>query len=331
MLANKWSAALLQPIWNGQASIFMLHRELHLSHAPDGTNLSSIAESIHALRSAGAHLVSLKYLFDCAAQGKQPPPGCVAFTIDDGYRDQGRLAREFLRQDCPVTIFLVSGFIDRLLWPWDEQLAYVLQATQTRTLEIANAGLSYKLDSPSSRNVAIDAIQKHCKTLPWEAAKSLLLDIQAQAGVILPTTAPAGHEPLNWEEIRNLESAGVDFGPHSVTHRVASQLSDIEARYEITESWMRLKTELQNPIPIYAWPTGRTADFLARDMQMAQELGLMGAVSTNDGYGNFSYPQKSPSQLFCISRFAFAQEVDINVQYGTAIEQLKIRLRTATA
>lgn len=322
---------LLQPMWDGRASIFMLHRELHPEHAPDGASLNAIAASVTALREAGARLVSLRYLFECAARGHKPPPGCVAFTIDDGYADQGRLAREFLRHNCPVTIFLLSGFIDGTLWPWDEKLAYAVLRSQAATLELPALGSNFSLHAPSDRYAAIDTLQKQTKTMSWPAAEIFLKEVHEKLGVVVPETPPPGHEPLTWDEIRRLETEGTDFGPHSVTHRVASQLSPSEVRKEITESWHRLKVELRKPLPVYAWPTGRTGDFHERDLQIAKEAGLLGAVSTNDGYGDFSDPRRLPLKLFRIERFAFAQQVDINVQYGTAIEQLKIRLRALGA
>jgi peptidoglycan/xylan/chitin deacetylase (PgdA/CDA1 family) len=322
-LANPLSATALKPLWKGQVPIFMLHRAYDLEYAADGTKIEFLAQTLNALRQAGARFVSLRYLFECAAQNRRPEPGCVAFTIDDGYQDQGVLAREFLRQDCPVTIFLVSDFIDRKLWPWDEQLAYCVMKSRKSSVKVAGIPLALTLDSPATRQTAIDKLQKHCKTLPWEQVETLLSALWKDLDVSPPATPPNGHQPLSWDEVRQLESAGVDFGPHSVTHRVASQLTDSESRDEIATSWNRLQSELSRPLPIYAWPTGRTRDFSNRDVKIAQELGLLGAVATNDWYGKFGQKDLSRESLFRIDRFAIASQVDINLQYGTAIEQLK--------
>jgi peptidoglycan/xylan/chitin deacetylase (PgdA/CDA1 family) len=305
----------------------MLHRPYHPERAAGGTTNESIAGSIKALRRAGARMVSLRYLFECAAQGRTPEPGCVAFTIDDGYRDQGVLAREFLRNDCSATIFLVSGFIDRQLWPWDEQLAFCMEQTKVQSLEIPGTSRGFTLASPAQRSAAIDFLQKHCKSLPWQEMQALLEQLWQRLEVQPPLHPPQGDEALNWDEVRELEAAGIDFAPHSVTHRVASQLSIAQSREEISTSWGRLQSELRRPLPVYAWPTGRSVDFGTRDTQIASEIGLLGAVSTNDAYGDFRREPQAADALFRVDRFAFASDIDINLQYGTAIERLKQKAR----
>ncbi|HEY4342402.1 MAG TPA: polysaccharide deacetylase family protein [Steroidobacteraceae bacterium] len=327
-LANRASAALLKPLWDGRASVFMLHRQYHPERALDGTTNECIAGTIQALRRAGARMVSLRYLFECASQGRDPEPGCVAFTIDDGYLDQGLLAREFLRHDCSATIFLVSGFIDRQLWPWDEQLAFSVLNSKTTSLQLPEVPGPISLDSLGQRHTAIDQLQQYCKTIPWSQVQPFLDRLWSHLESRPPDNPPEGHRPLSWDEIRELEAAGIDFAPHSVTHRVASQLSSAQSREEITTSWNRLQSELRTPLPVYAWPTGRTVDFGPRETQLARELGLMGAVSTNDAYADFGRVQRTASDIFRIDRFAFAQNIDVNLQYGTAIERLKQKART---
>lgn len=325
-LANRVCSAWLRPLWKGRASVFMLHREYDAEHAPEGHTCAAIAATLAALRSAGAHFVSLRELFERRMRGEEPQPGSVAFTIDDGYRDQAALAREFLRHECPATIFLITGFIDRQLWPWDEQVAYYLSRTHVPTIHVDEIG-RIDLPTPTARAHAIDLLQRHCKSLPWPRAQALLDGLWRGLDVRPSAEAPAGHQALSWDEIRGLEAEGVDFGPHSVTHRVASQLTDDESRCEIETSWARLRAELERPLPVYAWPTGRRVDFGTRDCAIARSGSLLGAVSTNDEYANFRMTGRATDAQYAVDRFAFSSDPVVNLQYGSAVELVKQSIR----
>src|SRR5579871_2081471 len=72
-----------------------------------------------------------------ALHGGDPlPPKALAITVDDGYRDFLTVAAPIFRaHELPVTVYLISGFIDGQLWPWWDRLAYTLQATRKPYLE----------------------------------------------------------------------------------------------------------------------------------------------------------------------------------------------------
>lgn len=326
-LANSASSRLLRPLWRGRASIFMIHRTTTFPDVPADRMPELIGSTVKALRSAGANLTSLRNLFEMAHRGLTPPPGSVAFTVDDGYWDQGTIATAFLRNDCPVTIFLVSGFMDGNLWPWDEKLAHAVATTTRAQLEVPSLQRRYELASRQQKHLAVQQLQNACKTLPWPEADKVLREIWAQTGIDPGDSPPPAHRPIGWSDARALEREGVEFAPHSVTHRITSRLSDDEASHEIVHSLERLTAELVRPTPVYAWPTGRTQDFGARDVLLARKHGMLGAVSAESGYGDFKSAIKSPDELFSIRRFAFASQADVNVQYGTSIEELKNRMR----
>jgi hypothetical protein len=226
-----------------------------------------------------------------------------------------------------VTIFLVSGFMDGELWPWDERLAYAIANTTRPRIELASLRRSYELLTPASRLQAIQGLQNTCKGMPWELVDKLLADLWVQTGVTPPNTPPDPDRAIGWSDARALERDGVEFAPHSVTHRIASQLTAAESEQEIAESVARLNAELVRPLPVYAWPTGRAQDFSQRDMLLAQKQGLLGAVSADPGYSDFKSAIRAPTSRYAIKRFAFAAQTDVNVQYGTGIEELKNRVR----
>jgi peptidoglycan/xylan/chitin deacetylase (PgdA/CDA1 family) len=330
VFAHKASASLLRPFWRGRSVIFVLHRLSARPGASDSMTLETIATSLAALRKAGARFVSLSHLVDLAVKGLEPEPGCVAFTIDDGYFDQGVMAKEgFIDNGVPVTVFLISGLVDGRTWPWDHQIEYAIDNSTCDTVEFQPTGTTLRLTSLAERNAAIDTVQSYCKSLTWSQAAQVLERLYAGSGVVTPPPKPpsATHRPLDWATVRDLEAAGVEFAPHSITHRITSRLTAEEAREEIQGSWLRLQQELARPVPIYAWPTGRAVDFCERDMNIAAEAGLRAAVSVTNDYAHFGNREGGRAARFSASRFAMSVSTLDTLQYGTGLERLKQLVR----
>jgi peptidoglycan/xylan/chitin deacetylase (PgdA/CDA1 family) len=330
LLSNRTFTTLLRPLWQGRASIFLLHRLSTIKTSDDSVTIASITATLQGLRKAGARFVSLSQLFSDAARGIEPAPGSVAFTIDDGFSDQGVIAREaFARNNCPVTLFLITDFIDGRLWPWDDRIGYVFKNTKNEHITLTPEGKIFSLRTPSERKVALNYVRDYCKSVPWSQAEATLEATYEAAGCRPPQAPPSEFTPLSWDDIRALESPQIEFAPHSLSHRITAQLSEQEVHEEIEGSWRRLREELRRPVPVYAWPTGRPQDFGVRDMQIAASLGLEGAVAVNNNYARFR-KASDDLQRFSVARFSMSGLWEDNLQYGTAIERFKQTLHLAT-
>jgi peptidoglycan/xylan/chitin deacetylase (PgdA/CDA1 family) len=323
IFANKAGAMLLRPLWRGRSTVFVLHR-LNAPSAPDSMSLEHIEANLNALRKAGARFVPLSYLVDLAVRGLDLEPGCVAFTIDDGYVDQGVMAKKaFADNGVPVTMFLITGLLDGMLWPWDHRVDYALRSSAKSAVRFAPTGALLELATPQQQNAAVETVQVYCKTLPSHAVEPVLEELFATAAVNPPTRPPESQRALTWDEVRELEAAGIDFAPHSVSHNIASRLSAEEARREIQGSWDRLKQELSRPLPIYAWPTGRSGDFSERDLGIAAEVGMRAAVSVTNDYAQAHRNGNGATALPSLDRFSMSPSLLETIQYGTGLERLK--------
>jgi peptidoglycan/xylan/chitin deacetylase (PgdA/CDA1 family) len=67
-----------------------------------------------------------------------------------------------------------------------------------------------------------------------------------------------GFARLSWEEIRQLQSDGVEFGSHSVTHPGLTSLSPVEIAREALRSRIIIEEQLNRPITSFAYPFGET-------------------------------------------------------------------------
>lgn len=110
---------------------------------------------------------------------------------------------------------------------------------------------------------------------------------------LLPArTDHEGMPLLSWDQIRELQSGGIDFGAHSLTHPDMPKLSDSQIEQEMIESKRLIEEKLQSPIASFAYPFGRydqrCCDIAKRHFQCAccDDLGLM------DGQSNpFAFPR----------------------------------------
>src|SRR5262249_9303745 len=65
-------------------------------------------------------------------------PYSVAFTFDDGYRDNFLNAFPLLKQrGVPATIFLAAGFLDRRELPWYDRVGLSFKLTQREALDLS--------------------------------------------------------------------------------------------------------------------------------------------------------------------------------------------------
>ena len=331
-LSRRVARPLFRPMMRRRATIFMLHRVTDTALGVSGHTLEFVQAAIRALRESGAQFVSVRQIIDACVNGTEPGDDWVAWTIDDGFADQAVMAREvFVAESCPATVFLISGLMDGQLWPWDDRLAYAFTRAQAARLEITLGGerCSLPLCSPQERSAALAHVRGRCKRIPNKDLYAIVDMVAHQMGVSLPDTPPPAYRPLTWDEARALESAGVEFAPHSITHRIFSQLSADEAREEIQHSWRRMQEELTHPVPLFAWPTGRRADYTSRDVELVREAGLEACASTEPDYTPLDLRSSAVHGLCSLRRFPLPSRIRDVLQYGSWIERGKQLVRGA--
>ena len=326
-LASRPVSALMAPLLENRASIFMLHRfrdgESGLNGIHDPQMLRACLEE---LRRARVPVMSLDALVTLAIQGQRIPRGTVSFTMDDGFWDQGEIGAElFLEYDIPVTVFLITGLQDGVLWPWDDRLGYIYEKTEKKRLNLKLAGhsLCQQLGpGPDLRRVAMRETRAIFKTLPFEELEKELAVVAEQAELTIPRAPPEKHRPLGWEAIKKLEQRGVMFGPHTVSHGIVSRMSEETARWELLEGWQQLKARIRSPVNIYGWPTGRDADFGPREIAIVRDAGFRAAVATEDDYAFFPADTSSDA-MFSLRRFGLPGSTAEFLKYRSWLERGK--------
>jgi protein-tyrosine-phosphatase/peptidoglycan/xylan/chitin deacetylase (PgdA/CDA1 family) len=321
---------LFDDITRDQVAIFTLHRMQDSANNIHGHTPEFLRSTLQYLRREGYNLVSLEDVHK-RLRGEGPVlRRAVAFTMDDGFMDQATVAAPiFMQFDCPVTIFLISGFIDGQLWPWDDRVTYIFRTSRLPklSLSVGDSHVEYDLSSSSQRIRGAQDFRRRVKILAEEAMLDALVRLGHRAEVDVPQTPIAPYQPMTWDMARQLERKGVSFGPHTVSHGILSRMTRERARYEITESWRRVQQELAHPIPFLAYPTGRQVDFGIREMRLLEESGLAGAVTTEPGHADLRQRDTRQRSRFELNRYMLTYEIEDVMQYASWIERAKTLLR----
>ncbi len=251
-----------------------------------------------ALERQCAHLrahyspVSLTQVAHWLHEGRPLPSNAVALTVDDGYRDFFSVAYPVFRSfGIPVTVFVTTSYLDRKCWLWVDEVDYALTRTTFNTFEIpsgAGGTLQFRLDTARARAEAASAIKKMAKRIPNHEKLELIRNLMSSLKVDHPEKIPAEYEPLCWDEVRVMTRGRIEFGAHTKTHPILSQLASTnELKLEIEGSKARLEEELGTPVLHFSYPNGMQQDFQPESVELVKSSGFRTAVTAMAGL-NFS-------------------------------------------
>lgn len=322
VLASRPVSAIANRLLGRNIPIFSVHRlELDGKNA-HGITPGHLRNCLKYLHREGYKLISLEDLI-LAILGKMPlPDKAVAFTMDDGYAEQADItASIFLEYDCPLTFFVITGMLDKGMWPWDAQVSWLINNTKkaSLTLDVDDEIIRVDISDSRSRNTARQTIRDIIKEMDAEILLEVMGRLARATNVSLPPAAPALFQPMDWPSARGLEQKGVRFAPHSRTHRILSKLPDEAAKEEIIGSWDALCRELSNPLKVFCYPTGRMFDFGPREIAYLEQAGFLGATSSISGLIDASALIKN--QVFSLPRISLPDTMDYFIQYCSWIER----------
>lgn len=86
---------------------------------------------------------------------------------------------------------------------------------------------------------------------------------------------------LDWEQIREMQAAGIGFGSHTLTHPRLASLDREAARVEIQDAKRALEDRLGTEVAHFAYPYG---DWSRETVDLVREAGHQLACSTRSGF-----------------------------------------------
>lgn len=286
VLTNQAFTQLGRLVFGQGVPIFMLHRVHDTNDSNDsesGTSASYLRQCLNFLVENNYTFLSLNELVQALTSQQSLPEKSIVFTMDDGFEDQVKIAAPiFLEFNCPVTIFLITDMIDNKLWPWDDKVAYLINSCNHDSIDITICDENYliSLHPENAKHKARETLRNAIKATPFDDLENILTQLESATGSSIPASAPLEYKAMTWDLAREYEKQGVDFAPHSMSHRILSKLDTESMQQEILGSWQRIQDELVSPKPVFCYPTGRYCDFGSREVKFLRESGFTGAVST---------------------------------------------------
>jgi peptidoglycan/xylan/chitin deacetylase (PgdA/CDA1 family) len=251
--------------------------------------------------------------------GKQLPPNALTVTIDDGYRDFFAEAFPvFNAWGVPATVFLITDFIDGKLWPWWNQVEYAVEHSRAATVRLPIFQDTPGQDSPpelfrrteEERIRTTSVICGKLVRVPNQVRLDFLRMLPELFQVDIPSHAPAEFAALTWDEIRSMREVGVEFGAHTKTHPVLTNVEDTDSIHEeVAGSKARIETELKCATLHFCYPNG---DFHEAALEAVERCGFQTAVTTQPGMnrrGAHRYRLKRFSVEPNLSDYYFREEV----------------------
>ncbi|MEE1657658.1 polysaccharide deacetylase family protein [Microvirga sp. CF3062] len=226
--------------------------------------------------------VSLQDVLHWHETGNALPRRAVLVTFDDGYRDNGDLAWPIMRSlEIPGVVFVATDYIGTgkaFLWDF---AAYCFEATKHERVLLPLLGETH-LSTPSERHIAVSAWVEASKR-QRAGKRSILVHALAKALEVSPPPEAFARLCLDWPTIRSLEKEGLEFGGHTHTHPILTQLSSSEAQDEIATSQRILSAELGHPVRAFAYPNGSASDYSSEHEEAVERAGFAMGFSLEPG------------------------------------------------
>ncbi|PSF06993.1 chitin deacetylase [Marinobacter halophilus] len=227
----------------------------------------NLQHHIEFIRSLGAVPVHLDEWLLKNETGEPLPALSVAFTFDDGWRDNYLHAYPVLRQQqIPATIFLVTGMIGKAETFWPEQVIELLRRPGIQLNDPALDWIEPYLGSlrNSSKPLSLleaDEVINRLKSLDDATIIQHLKDTTSRLTTVIFSVeqAPA---ILQARELKEMSGANlIKYGAHTKNHFRLNRLNRVDSLEEqIAGCQVDLEEMEINSVPIFCYPNGDITD-----------------------------------------------------------------------
>jgi peptidoglycan/xylan/chitin deacetylase (PgdA/CDA1 family) len=185
----------------------------------------------------------------------------VMFTFDDGWKDNYTNALPILRsRKIPATVFVCPGLVGRSMPFWPELVASLLGKA-----------------SPPVTRIEIERLIETLKTYTSDRREQYIARLYELHAPVDGRDAYDGDRTVSWDDIRQMDAAGVAFGCHTHTHQILTQVSAQTARQEIRESKQAMEGALRRQCNLFAYPNGSAS---AETRRFLTQEGFTAAFTT---------------------------------------------------
>lgn len=271
---------LLKGYCSSQITILMFHRIGPVKNAwllpptikSDFENQMKYLNKTHKI-------LTLEELAKCLKEGKPLAKKVAVVTFDDGYKDNYQYAFPILKKyKIPATVFLITGHIDTGNLFWFDKVRYTIWNTKIKRLKLDGFG-DFSLNSINNKLQSIHKIEEKFKKIKEEKKNQLIEKLIDISKMDIPHDL--GRDIiLSWDEVKEMDEGGIDFGAHTVSHPILTRISLEQAKFEITQSKKDIEKRLGKTVNTFAYPNGTPDDFNTKIIELVKDSGFTCAVTT---------------------------------------------------
>jgi peptidoglycan/xylan/chitin deacetylase (PgdA/CDA1 family) len=228
--------------------------------------------------------ISLHELQAHMEQSTNLPERSCLVTFDDGWLDNYEIAFPILQKyEIPAVIFLPVNYVSGDSMFWQEEIRMMLTRMLSSDDEKQLAKLIKILEPERTfRKPTKEDIRSYVAKLKNLSDAEIDLALELVRGEFgSHDESPHYNRYLTWEQILEMQAAGITFASHAQSHRRLCGLSDAQCRTELVTSRTILEERLGHPVRAIAYPNG---DYDERVMKEAKKAGYSMAFSTRGGF-----------------------------------------------
>ena len=186
--------------------------------------------------------------------------------------------------------------------PWWDEMAWILRHARHKEIHPFGTSESFLLDDENIEHSIRDILRlAKMRHLPLCQQTDDLAEV---CGVARPYS-PNGPLFLDWNQVREMRSAGMDIGSHTHSHPLLAHLALEAQEQELAESKAILESELRSTISAVAYPDGGKTFYNGDTTSIARQLGYRLGFSFIRHINRL--PLADPLQ---IGRFAVSEDID---------------------
>lgn len=218
----------------------------------------------------------------------QLPHRALVVTFDDGYRDNYDHAFPILsKYRVPAAFFVVSGIIgDGLQLWWDAVASQVRTIVRQRMLRNESEAkrfpgwmLSILRDPDCERDLSL-TIRRIVTGLNFASATGRLEVLRSMQCMSGAESSGSQSLMLSWDQLRELDGAGMTIGSHTASHAFLDELEAGEASQQIRFSTRVIEGALGHSVRYFAYPAGR---FNGQSPDLLRGAGIEAALTMLPG------------------------------------------------
>lgn len=272
---------LTQPLWRLKPGdnclrILAYHRiwdEAAADFAFDEQLISATSEEFQRQMDwARRHFQVLSFadLHGCDKEDRPWPRRALIVTFDDGYADNYTHAFPILKElNLPATIFLSTSYMDqpRLFW-WDA-IAYCVKHTRLPQFSLpGDSTEAFSLQGQCAKQKAINKILHHVKSVPEEEKDCFMKKLPELLQVTLPDDISSANQ-LNWQQVQEMSDNRIEFGGHSLTHPILTNISATQLDEEIAGSRQAIEAHINQEVLVFSFPNGQSSPVVQAAVERA--------------------------------------------------------------